>query len=123
MEEEEVKGAQPQLKVRPRVQNMKACIVSMEYKIKNEENNTPQLNQLAQSYADAEKVSQLFLNTLKWPKDDVITFKDSYVSITNIHNKIDNHIKDLKSAAKIDAKEHTQQLNVLAFIGHGIINE
>ena len=106
MEEEEVKGGQPQLKVRPRVQNMKACIVSMEYKIKNLD-NTPQLKVLGQSYADAEKVSQLFLNTLKWPKDDVITFKDSYVSITNIHNKIDNHIKDLKSAAKIYAKEHT----------------
>ena len=101
---------------------MKACIVSMEYKIKNFD-NTPQMNLLAQSYADAEKVSQLLLNTLKWPKDDVITFKDSNVSIVNIHNKIDNHIKDLKSAAKIVAKEHTQQLSVLAFIGHGIINE
>ena len=105
--EEEVKGGQPQLKVRPRVQNMKACIVSMEYKIKNEKKITPQLKQLAQSYADAEKVSQLFLSTLKWPKDDVITFKDQDVKIKNIHNKIDNHIKDLKSAAKIYAKEHT----------------
>ena len=44
------------------------------------------------------------------------------MSIMNIYNKIDNHMKELKSAARIYAKEKKQYLNVLAFIGHGIIN-
>jgi hypothetical protein len=73
MVEEEVKGGPPFIKMKPRVHEMKACIVSMEYKIKNLD-NTPQLKVLGQSYADAEKVSQLFLNTLKWEEDDVVKF-------------------------------------------------
>jgi hypothetical protein len=65
MEEEEVKGGQPFIKLRPQVYTMKACIVGMEYKIKNRD-NTPNLKQLSQSYADAEKVNKLFMNTLRW---------------------------------------------------------
>jgi hypothetical protein len=42
------------------------------------------LKPLNESYADAEKVNQLFKNTLGWDKDDVITFKDAGVGIINI---------------------------------------
>jgi hypothetical protein len=35
MMEEEVKGEHQSVKMRPKVGTMKACIVSMEYKIKN----------------------------------------------------------------------------------------
>jgi hypothetical protein len=73
MEEEDVKGGDPFIKLRPQVHSMKACIVSMEYKIKNAD-NTPKLNLLAQSYADADKVTDLFCDTLKWHKKDVIRF-------------------------------------------------
>jgi hypothetical protein len=45
----------------------------MEYKIKNED-KTPKLNLLAQSYADAKKVTDLFFDTLKWHPNNVITF-------------------------------------------------
>ena len=73
MEEEEVKGEEPFIRKTPLVLTMKACIVSMEYKIKNKD-NTPELKLLAKSYKDAEKVLKLFFDTLKWHKDDVITF-------------------------------------------------
>jgi hypothetical protein len=73
MEEEEVKGGQPFIKLRPQVHTMKACIVGMEYMIKNSEKPS-NLKQLGQSYADAEKVYQLFMNTLRWHKDDVRKF-------------------------------------------------
>jgi hypothetical protein len=46
----------------------------MEYKIKNED-NTPKLNLLAQSYKDAKEVTKLFdKHTLNWDKHDVIQF-------------------------------------------------
>jgi hypothetical protein len=70
----------------------------MEYKIKND-NKTPILKELNESNADAEKMNQLFLNTLGWDKDDVVTFKDSKLAIRNIYDKINKHLQDLKTAA------------------------
>ena len=89
MEEEEVKG-QP-LKATPKVHTMKACIVSMEYKIKNNDGKQ-EVATLAESYKDAEKMKQLFENTLGWDKDDVYTFKDSKVGIKKAYNNINNKI-------------------------------
>jgi hypothetical protein len=66
--EEEVKGDQ-----QPKLHTMKACIVSMEYAIKNSDatvSNVP----LGESYKDADKVKQLFEKTLGWDQDDVSTF-------------------------------------------------
>jgi hypothetical protein len=98
MSEEEFKSGQQPSKVRPKVSTMKACIVSMKYEIQlNDE--IIKLDQLNESYADAEKLNNLFKNTLGWDKDDVITFKDSKLFISNIYETINNHIKDLKSAA------------------------
>jgi len=51
--------------VRPKVHTTKACIVSMEYKIKNNDGKKELLT-LNESYPDAEKVNQLFQNTLGW---------------------------------------------------------
>ena len=53
MEEEEVKG-QP-IKATPKVHTMKACIVTMEYKIKNNDGKH-EVATLAESYKDAEKI-------------------------------------------------------------------
>jgi hypothetical protein len=52
---------------------MKACIVSMEYAIKNNDGKK-EVDTLAESYKDAEKVKQLFESTLGWDKDDISTF-------------------------------------------------
>jgi hypothetical protein len=52
---------------------MKACIVSMEYAIKNNDGKK-EVDKLAESYKDAEKVKQLFENTLGWDKDDISIF-------------------------------------------------
>ena len=41
----------------------------------------------------------------------------------NIYDHIDNHIKKLKIVSEQIAKDYTQHLNILVFIGHGIINE
>ena len=59
MSEEEVKGGQQRTKVRPKVHTMKACIVSMSYKIQKNE-TIYNLKQLNESHDDAEKVKQLF---------------------------------------------------------------
>jgi len=53
MEEEEVKGHE--IKATPKVHTMKACIVSMEYKIKNNDGKH-EVATLAESYKDAEKI-------------------------------------------------------------------
>jgi hypothetical protein len=60
---EEVKG-QP-INLMPKVHTMKACIVSMEYKTKNNDGKK-EVATLAESYKDAEKVKQLFEKTLGW---------------------------------------------------------
>jgi hypothetical protein len=52
---------------------MKACIVSMKYEIKNND-GTPKLPLLRETYADGEKVKLLLMNTLGWDSDDVSTF-------------------------------------------------
>ena len=41
----------------------------------------------------------------------------------NLYEKIDKKINDLKITAWYTANNKAQQLNVLAFIGHGVINE
>jgi hypothetical protein len=104
------------------VQTIKACIVSMEYKIKNNDGKK-EVATLAESYSDAEKVKHLFENTLGWDKDDVKTFQDKAIHLKNLSDKIDDHIMELKITAKISAKYNQQQFNVFAFIGHGVINE
>ena len=73
MTEEEVKGGQHPKKDRPKVHTTKACIVSMEYKIKKNE-ETLRFNPLGESYKDAEKVERLLKFTLGWDKDDLISF-------------------------------------------------
>jgi hypothetical protein len=80
------------------IKTMKACIVSMEYKIKNNDGKK-EVAPLGESYTDAKKVRKLFENTLGWNKDDVITFKDKMLHMKNLYNKIDNHIKNLKTIA------------------------
>ena len=50
---------------RPEPGTMKACIVSMEYKIKNTDGKK-ELKTLCESYGDAEKVNRLFTDTLGW---------------------------------------------------------
>jgi len=45
------------------------------------------------------------------------------LSAKNVCDKIDNHIADLKVVANQTAKANAQNLNVFAFIGHGIIND
>ena len=55
---------------------MKACIVSMEYSIKNKD-EAPKVKQLHDSYSDAQKVNYLLTDTLRWDKDDVKIFKDT----------------------------------------------
>jgi hypothetical protein len=59
---------------------------------------------LGENYIDSEKVKKLLTNTLGWDQEDVSTFKDSNVGIKKIYNKIDNEIKELKSAANRTAK-------------------
>ena len=49
---------------------MKACIVSMEYTIKNND-RTPNLPPLDKMYSDGEKLKKLLENTLRWEKNDV----------------------------------------------------
>jgi hypothetical protein len=63
MQVEEEKG-QP-IKVAPKVRTMKACIVSMEYKIKNTDGKK-EVPTLGESNKEAEKVNKLFENTLGW---------------------------------------------------------
>ena len=58
---------------KPKLQSVKACIVSMEYTTKNAD-GTPLLAPLVEMYSDGEKVKQLFENTLGWDKDDISTF-------------------------------------------------
>ena len=91
MSREEVKGGQQPTLVRPRVHTTKACIVSMEYKIKNKD-EIEKVKPLNESYADAERVVRLFRETLGWHDDDVKTFRDSNVGIKNIYYKINKHI-------------------------------
>jgi hypothetical protein len=62
---------------------MKACIVSMEYNIKNRD-LTPKIKPLDESYGDAEKVYKLLTETLGWEKRDVITFKDGRYTMRNL---------------------------------------
>jgi hypothetical protein len=66
----ESKREQQPIKATPKVQTMKACIVSMEYTIKNND-GTPKLPELSKMYSDGEKVKQLFQYSLGWDKDDV----------------------------------------------------
>jgi hypothetical protein len=65
---EEEKGDQ-----QPKLQSVKACIVSMEYTNKNTD-GTPTLAPLVEMYSDADKVKQLFENILGWHKEDISTF-------------------------------------------------
>ena len=51
--------------MRPYLYSMKACIVSMDYTIKNDD-KTPILKPLNESYGDAKKVNQLLVETLGW---------------------------------------------------------
>jgi hypothetical protein len=62
---EETKGAKQPAKAKPKLHTTKACIVSMEYSIKNED-KTPKLDPLSLSNDDAEKVNRLFTKTLGW---------------------------------------------------------
>jgi putative protein kinase ArgK-like GTPase of G3E family len=101
---------------------MKGCIVSMEYKTKNNDGKQ-EVAALAESYKDADKVKDLFEKTLRWDSKNVSTFKDSNVGIKNVFNNINKHIYDLKAAASLTATDEEQQLNIFAFIGHGVINE
>jgi hypothetical protein len=78
---------------------------------------------LNESYPDAEKVNQLFRNTLGWDESDVITLKDTNLKIKNLYGTITKQIQDLKTAASLTTKENAQHVNVFAFIGHGVINE
>ena len=94
----------------------------MEYNIKNDD-KTPKLKELNESSTDAENLKKFFVDTLRWDEDDVITFKDSNVGIKNVYDKINDHMDNLKAAASLTAKKNAQQLNILAFIGHGVINE
>ena len=66
--EEEEKGDQ-----QPKLQSVKACIVSMEYTTKNAD-GTPTLAPLVEMYSDGEKVKKLFKDTLGWDEEDVTTF-------------------------------------------------
>ena len=77
---------------------MKGCIVSMEYKTKNNDGKK-EVAPLAESFKDAEKVKQLFENTLKWDSKNVLTFKDSNIGIKNVFTNINKHMQDLKAAA------------------------
>ena len=81
------------------------------------------MNQLGESYADAEKVNQMLTKTLGWDRDDVRILKDSNIGIKRMYDKVDNEIKELKNVAKHIAKYNAHVLNVFAFIGHGVINE
>jgi hypothetical protein len=101
---------------------MKACIVSMKYNIKNKD-ETPKIKPIDESYGDAEKVYQLLTETLGWDRDDVIIFTDKKSNMKNLYNKINKKIEDLKTTTSLITKENAQHLNVLAFIGHGAINE
>ena len=74
MLEEEVKGGHHPKKERPRVHTTKACIVSMEYKIRNNNEVTQKFKPLGESYKDAQKVERLLKFTLGWDKEDVISF-------------------------------------------------
>ena len=97
----------------------------MKYKntIKNED-GTPKLKELAESYDDGDKVQHLLKNTLGWDKEDVSTFQDNAaVHMKNLYGKIDIEIKELRTTAKRNAKLNAQHLSVFAFIGHGVINE
>ena len=58
---------------KPKLQSVKACIVSMEYTTKNAD-GTPKLAPLVEMYSDGEKVKQLFENTLGWDKGDIKQF-------------------------------------------------
>jgi hypothetical protein len=85
------------------VQTRKACIVSMDYKIKNKD-ETPDLQPLNESERDCEKVKELLEITLGWDKEDVKTFNDKSIHLMNLSDKIDNHIKELKITARQTAK-------------------
>ena len=41
----------------------------------------------------------------------------------NLYDKINKHIKEHKIASYIAVKGNAQQLNVCAFMGHGVINQ
>jgi hypothetical protein len=43
--------------------------------------------------------------------------------IKNVYDKIMNEIQVMKTLSERSTKENAQQLNVFAFIGHGVINE
>ena len=70
---EEVKRGKQPMKVRPKVGNMKATIVSMEYK-NNKSDDFEKLKPLSESNTDADKVIRLFENTLEWSKNDVLHY-------------------------------------------------
>ena len=84
---------------------MKACIVSMDYKTKNND-GTPKLKALNESYFDAKKVNQLLIKTLGWDERDIITFKDVSSKMTNLYNKINVQIERLKTAASVNTNEN-----------------
>jgi hypothetical protein len=71
---------------------MKACIVSMEYKIKNNDGKK-EVATLGESNKDAEKVKKLFESTLGWQSNNISTFKDSSVGIMNVYDKINERIQ------------------------------
>ena len=59
---------------KPKVQNFQACLIGM----KNYGNSKEygDLKKLEESHSDVDKLQSLFVDTLKWDKNDVTVFKD-----------------------------------------------
>jgi hypothetical protein len=87
MKEKEDKEENQSTEVKPKVKTMKACIVSMEYVVKNKD-GTPKLPPMDENYRDAEKLKHLLTKTLGWDQEDVLTFKDEMFCINNIYEQI-----------------------------------
>lgn len=59
---------------KPKVQHFHACLIGM----KNYGNSKEygDLKKLEESHSDVDKLQSLFVDTLKWDKNDVTIFKD-----------------------------------------------
>ena len=59
---------------KPKVQHFQACLIGM----KNYGNSKEygDLKKLEESHSDVDKLQILFVDTLKWDKNDVTVFKD-----------------------------------------------
>jgi hypothetical protein len=73
--------------IKPRVQVYHACLVGMK-DYQNSKSEYGELKNLNESHSDVEKIESLFVDTLKWDRQDVTVFKDTKVKLSSLFEEI-----------------------------------